>query len=343
MKKTLFLILLVAMLFSKSMAQTPSVSSREAEIAVTVADMDIAVRSLDQFLYSKSLIRVTSRNERSDELNLTFTSDSVTFYEFIKYSKTFGVVSRNRVSIVDISDNISQTKYKLAVQKEKYARLQKELSFVSDTSFVIRRQLFSDIDDVSDEIQRSETELKGYLNKCGQNIIDITFEVESTTPEHTRISFVNMPGFEYSQLFTENPTTGTSFEIYDGYSLKYLFTRGKSYCGISVYKAQDKGSDTAAISEIFLFTFGQDFYSRYLGRGSRKFLNLYTGYNVGASIFSGDSRDTKTSLYVMPSVGLELFKNKYILLDAKVSYFVPFRSTREMRGLNASVSFNFVF
>ena len=38
-----------------------------------------------------------------------------------------------------------------------------------------------------------------------------------------------MPGFEYSVFMPENPKAGISATCYNGYMLKYLFTRGKSY------------------------------------------------------------------------------------------------------------------
>lgn len=48
-------------------------------------------------------------------------------------------------------------------------------------------------------------------------------------------------------------------------------------------------------------------------------------------------------LYPAPSIGLELLKNKYILIDTKVYYFVPLGSYRNLRGLSYHLSFNIVF
>lgn len=113
---------------------------------------------------------------------------------------------------------------------------------------------------------------------------------------------------------------------------------------IGSYKSvnEDK-SDRNAFSEMFMLGFGQDFYSRHLGRGNRKFLNLYSGYSVGDVYCTGTDSKLNT-VYLAPSIGLELFKNKYFLVDTKVNYFIPITANnRNMRGLSYNLSLNFVF
>ena len=130
---------------------------------------------------------------------------------------------------------------------------------------------------------------------------------------------------------------------YQGYALKYLFTRGKSYFTVGAYKSTDKEKmDSLKFPEIFIIGFGQDFYSRHLGRGSHKFLNLYSGYSLGALLTNKDS-DTKFDMYISPSIGLELFKNKYFLIDTKLIYFIPLANNRSLRGWAVNASLNFMF
>jgi hypothetical protein len=69
---------------------------------------------------------------------------------------------------------------------------------------------------------------------------------------------------------------------------------------------------------------------------------MYTTYTIGGLLASNESRKLFTP-YIAPGVGVELFKNKYVLIDTKASYFVPFKDVRHMRGLSLSASFNFVF
>ena len=152
-----------------------------------------------------------------------------------------------------------------------------------------------------------------------------------------------MPGASYDIFWIENPVKDLSAELYHGYSLKYLFTRGKSYATIGTFKERTSAdSDTMRYKELFVFGFGQDFYTRHFGRGKNKFLNLYSGYNMGGVFATADSR-TSTFPYLKIFLGVELFKNKYILIDNKVGYFIPFRYNRNLRGISYNVSFNFVF
>jgi hypothetical protein len=88
--------------------------------------------------------------------------------------------------------------------------------------------------------------------------------------------------------------------------------------------------------------FGQDFYSRHFGRGGNKFGNLYSGYTVGYMAASNEVK-AQDIFYLAPSVGLELFKNKYILWDTKVNYLIPFSYQRNLRGFGLNTSINFVF
>ena len=195
-----------------------------------------------------------------------------------------------------------------------------------------------------EKIREYENEIRELDSKMGSVWIDITLMRELTTPNETqKVKFVNMPGFEYSVFMPENPKAGISATCYNGYMLKYLFTRGKSYVTVGAFKAVDVPStDLQMYSDLFNFSFGQDFYSRHLGRGGRKFLNLYSGYNVGYLACTG-AESTLHNFYVSPAIGIELFKNNFMLFDTKVNYILPFVKNLNMRGLQFAASLNFVF
>lgn len=195
-----------------------------------------------------------------------------------------------------------------------------------------------------EKIREYESEIRELDSKMGSVWIDITLMRELTTPNETqKVKFVNMPGFEYSVFMPENPKAGISATCYNGYMLKYLFTRGKSYVTVGAFKAVDVPStDLQMYSDLFNFSFGQDFYSRHLGRGGRKFLNLYSGYNVGYLACTG-AESTLHNFYVSPAIGIELFKNNFMLFDTKVNYILPFVKNLNMRGLQFAASLNFVF
>ncbi|MBQ2488288.1 MAG: hypothetical protein II525_00545 [Bacteroidales bacterium] len=195
-----------------------------------------------------------------------------------------------------------------------------------------------------EKIREYESEIRELDSKMGCVWIDITLMRELTTPNETqKVKFVNMPGFEYSVFMPENPKAGISATCYNGYMLKYLFTRGKSFVTVGAFKAVDvPSSDLQMYSDLFNFSFGQDFYSRHLGRGGRKFLNLYSGYNVGYLACTG-AESTLHNFYVSPAIGIELFKNNFMLFDTKVNYILPFVKNLNMRGLQFAASLNFVF
>lgn len=171
---------------------------------------------------------------------------------------------------------------------------------------------------------------------------------EITFPTANRaVNFVNMPGVEAGLLRLENPKAGVTARFYRGYSVKYLFTRGKSYFNVGIYKPITKAEavDSTFISEIFLINFGQDFYPRHFGRGQRKFLNLYTTYQIGGAILNRQGEDDARFIpNANLGIGLELLKTKNILLDTKASYFLPLHHlNRELRGLLLQGALNFVF
>jgi hypothetical protein len=149
---------------------------------------------------------------------------------------------------------------------------------------------------------------------------------------------------EYAYLFTENPKAGVSYAMYQGVFVKYLFTKGKSYCSLGALKAVNPVlSDTSAYDEMFNFTIGQDWYSRHLGRGNNKFFNLYIGYEAGVSM-AHNSKAATGIPFVSPSTGVEIFKNKFLLFDTNLNYYQPLaEQNRDMRGWKVATSVNFTF
>ena len=195
-------------------------------------------------------------------------------------------------------------------------------------------------------------ELEKQVGEKKDQISNYTFDIILTedigTPQETSnqddIQFVNMPGVEYNYLKVENPQAGLSSDVYQGGGIKYLFTRGKSFVSFGVMKSMNQITDSLTYKELFTYSVGQDFYPRHFGRGKRKFLNLYTGYTVGGMFATSDSY-SRNILYATPNIGLEIFKNKYILLDSKAGYLIPIdaKTNLHLRGIIVNASFNFLF
>ncbi len=210
-----------------------------------------------------------------------------------------------------------------------------------------RLTLLAEADNIGGQLRRTRQQLARYTAHEALTYVTLRIYDEVTFPTaNRRINFVNMPGVEAAVLRIENPRAGLSAQYYRGYALKYLFTRGKSYFNLGFYQPTEKNTaDSTFINELFVINFGQDFYPRSFGRGKRKFLNLYTTYQIGGVILSRNGDDGNDFIpNANVGLGLELVKTKHILLDTKGSYFLPLHYlNRDLRGLIGQASFSFVF
>ncbi|MBP5502851.1 MAG: hypothetical protein J6Y24_08695 [Bacteroidales bacterium] len=287
----------------------------------------------------------------------TFIDAEVETYtpNFDKVSPLFEqFLEQNSVRIEEKTKDYYVITYSLVMWKSQFADLKNRLDEwkcqtikLKETTRYIPREkmLLQDrFDEDEDNIREYQNEIRELDSKNGTVVLDIKLMRELTTPSASmKIRFVNMPGFEFSVFMPENPKEGVSADMYYGYMLKYLFTKGKSYITVGAFKADEVlQNDTLMYSDIFNFSFGQDFYSRHLGRGGRKFLNLYSGYNIGYLVYSGKNSSLK-NFYVSPAVGIELFKNNFMLIDTKMTYMLPFTDNLYLRGFQFAAAVNFVF
>jgi len=339
MKSRLFFILFYVFTLNLFAQRNDMLTTLDATVYTT--SFDKAKADLNKFLKSTSA-KVISQNESTDHVYVQFYVTKETFQKMDTFLLNVGFVSSKDVRTSDNElrnetlqseiDFLNQKKAayeaELASIKEKDERYYRYWEGIRD----IEKQIF----DLKKNMQIAEGNTNYIVN------LHVYDEVNDLTSD--KISWVNMPGVTYDMLFIENPVTGLSAESYAGYNLKYLFTRGKSFVCIGALKQVEKPAvtDSSMFKEMFLMSFGQDFYTKHFGRGKRKFLNLYTGYNVGGLFATSELRNKfipACSLFL----GLEIYKNKYILLDNKVGYFVPFYENRNMRGISYQASFNFVF
>jgi len=340
--KRFFLFLFIALSCGVYAQTDSSYTSVEVTNEVYAIDFAGAKRKVLDFIKANN-IQVQKQNDSKTDLNMKFTVELATYSSFDSLVNTIGYSKSKTINTVSNYTKVTEINLELAYlrnTREAYADLIARVDEKSENYLVI----WNEKKQVEEKIFNKERELIT-LNKK-ENTYSVTLDLndEITSPENTEVSFVNMPGLEYSWLKVESPKEGLSAKNYQGYFLKYLFTRGKSFATLGVYKNTEVvKTDTMMYNELFLLAFGQDFYSRHLGRGSRKFINLYSGYTVGGVFATGEKRKT-SMFYLAPSIGVELFKSKYILIDTKVNYFVPLNSnTANLRGISYNASFNFVF
>ncbi len=291
-----------------------------------------------------------TRLQRKDETQERFTAEFVLpesrLGSFDSLVAKVGYVMENSLTSQNFQQNIKQLRNNILQEEEEQIRL-KELMNQPNYTQEQKNQFQNRIDNSMANKKRHQQELRNYEENASQAFVTVNLYDEVTYPTgNHKISFVNMPGFEYSLLMTENPKVGVSNDLYQGFLIKYLFTRGKSYLDLGVYKAVNYDrQDPTLINELFLINFGQDFYPKHFGRGKRKYLNLYTCYQVGGFIVNRNNESVNTfNPNLNLGIGVELFKSKHVLLDNKVTYFLPLNElNRNLRSITYNVSMNFVF
>jgi hypothetical protein len=335
----IFILLLFSVIIK---AQTDSAYiSTTVETDIYTTSYAVSHDKILQFLTSNH-IKVQSQNEQKSSLNIKFQVNESVFNAYNTLIGELGYVSSNEVNATNNFQKVSELELELNYlkqQKESYRLVLEKLEVQSDRYLSIWEELKK----TEEKIFTKERELLSHRNKENTYSVSLMLRDEITRPENNRVSFVNMPGGEFSILRIESPQAGISSDTYYGYFLKYLFTKGKSYATIGAYKSTSKNpQDTTMFNELFSFGFGQDFYSRHFGRGDNRYFNLYSGYTIGDILAT--SKTVKSNIfYLSPAIGLEILKTRFILLDTKVCYFVPLSYNKNLRGWSFNMAFNFVF
>ncbi|MBW8888387.1 MAG: hypothetical protein JF616_11585 [Fibrobacteres bacterium] len=314
----------------------------EAQAAVRETQVHTESNSVPASANSSSF-RVEGRSETRNSMLLNLTLSEPDFAKLNALLPQIGYVGSSTMQTIDNTDQLEKDSMELVFLREKKREYEKRMA-APDTSqdHHVSDNLLESIHSVERSIFDMQKNIANLSNTRGGILVRLNVQEESTSPSGTNLAFVNMPGVEYGLLRIENPEKGFTADVYQGAAIKYLFTRGKSFGMIGVYHAFDDSSDSTTVSELFFLSVGQDFYSRHFGRGANRFLNLYTGYTAGGVFLSGDDF-SRWTWNMNPYLGLELFKNKNVLIDNKVGYFIPLRYTRKLRGLSYCASFNFVF
>lgn len=305
------------------------------------------------FADSKNKLETYLKNNKMVILNQNEVDNS-RYYEFYAQKsdlevidfvcKTLGYISSKKMSSQNDDNRLPELRLELErreVKKREYEIMLNRIDSVKSSLYYSHWEKIRSIDY---EIYQTKKLIQQLEQIGGKYRVSITIKDEQSTPSNSDVNFVHMPGAEYVYFFTENPKEGISYAQYQGLYLKYLFTAGKSYFSLGALKAIDKkAGDSTSFDEMFTFTFGQDWYSRYLGRGKNKFMNLYIGYQAGVSL-AYNQRDITWLPYVSPSTGIELFKNKYLLFDVNMNYYLPISDMNQhVRGFRFGGSINFSF
>lgn len=346
-------VVLLAVLARPAVAQTsddlPTYATQK-RLTVSVLKFAEAKAATNDFIRRRAA-QIQKQEETPEQLIAEFSLSTRALPALDSLAATLGFVLENNLNAQNTDQRIQELRDQEADAQSTITRQQVELRQLLaakkvDSSRLLNQRLT--LDNATVSLRRVRQQLATYT--AHESLAYVTLRVfdEITFPTANRaVNFVNMPGVEIGQLRLENPQAGISARFYRGYSVKYLFTRGKSYFNLGIYKPTTKAepTDSAFITELFLINFGQDFYPRHFGRGQRKFLNLYTTYQIGGVIVNRRSdAGTKFIPNTNLGIGLELLKTKNILFDTKASYFLPLNNlNRDLRGLLLQGSLNFVF
>ncbi|MBU0558771.1 MAG: hypothetical protein KJ799_15410 [Bacteroidetes bacterium] len=343
MKRLVYMFLIVAsgIMHSQTQIQLPKTGfSSEINITVLSLDFSNSVIKINRFIQSRNLI-VQSRNDNRKTVDVTLLFSGTDTRLIEDFAESLGVVTSKKLSSINNQEKITDLKNEIGYLKNNKLAYE-DLMQKMDAKMEKYTTFWAEARAIDERIFAKERELNFMIERNDVFVANLILQDEITVPENSDVSFVNMPGAEFSFLKIENPQTGVSSKDYSGYFLKYLLTRGKSFAVLGAYKSNTAVSDSTQWGEMFVIGFGQDFYSRHFGDGNQSFFNLYSGYIVGYAYLT-NKFSKGDEFFISPTVGLELYKNKYFLWDSKVSYFIPFEYNKNLRGISYSTSFNFVF
>jgi hypothetical protein len=323
------------------LSQKTTLTGSSVNVTLIAIDYNSSKSAFKNFIAENGVV-INAQDESKTSINATFDLTTEVYNKLRLQLNNWGYIS---------NDDINTTGYPLELEEidlEIEFLTQKKSSFEQilqqhEMKSAQYESLWREKQGLEDRIFNLKKRKSALEKNALPYRVSLTIMEEMTSPQESKVTFVNMPGAEYSYLKIENPNDTVSSAYYQGYFLKYLFTKGKSYASVGVYQSTQKpAGDSTIFSELFVMNFGQDFYSRHFGRGGNKFGNLYSGYTLGYIAASNEVR-SQDIFYLSPSIGLELFKNKYILWDTKVNYLIPFNYQRKLRGFGLNTSINFVF
>lgn len=337
--RTLLLVLFV-FLTANIFAQPNNMKTTTIDVVIYTSSYETSQEKLENFI-TENQIKVLNQKSSVERFETEFYTTKEVFDKLNEFLPALGYISTKDIGT---TNNVNEfEKFKLEIkylkqQKEAYETELKTMDEKDDRYY----QYWEKVREIEHKIFEKKTKLGSYTQNL-EYYVELTIYDETVDLTKDRISWVNMPGASFDMLFIETPVTSLSATEYWGYSLRYMFTKGKSYITLGALK--DRTGDPSnpdRFSELFVFGIGQDFYTRHFGRGKNRFFNLYTGYNIGGMFATGETRRS-TLPYGKLFLGVEIFKNKYILLDNKVGYLVPFKHNRNLRGITYNACFNFVF
>ncbi|MBN8705510.1 MAG: DUF4349 domain-containing protein [Bacteroidetes bacterium] len=346
-------LVLLVLFFALSASGQPEKSflSQKMDISLEIMNLPEAEAKLNDLIVSqKAIVDESSRNSsysNSKSLSMTLRVDQSAFEFFRTALPALGSVRKNLITTTD-----NQKEYESLVMELNYLKKQRDI-FQTEFQTINKEMNKTAYENFWNKLREFDQRIfdteKLILNKEQQTrnfIVQVSLDEQHSEPmDSAWPEFINMPGVESVVLKIDNPKSNLSAGWYNGAGIRYMFTKGKSYITLSVLKAYDiAADDSTGIRDVLMYGYGVDFYSRYFGRGQNQWFNLYSGMVFGGGFMTSKSKKLEIG-FITPHIGLEIFKNQYVVLDARLGYFVPLTKAYNLnlRGLTNNLSLNFVF
>jgi hypothetical protein len=289
-------------------------------------------------------------NNRSKESNYRFLTDSESLESILRELELLGTIDLKKIETTNNISLIGTNEYELAYLEKQRALYEKELASLDKKA---NPEMYQELFEKQRELDKRIYEMTTARMKMTDEVSysEIMLRISEKTVQYLDdrdefSNFVNMPGVETFYYRLENPEIAFSHDQYMGLALRYMFTRGKSFFTIGILKPIE--GNTTAISgtanDIVTWSIGKDFYPRYLGQGRRTWFNPYSGFQFGGMVLTSEVNIDHV-FTVEPHIGLEIFKNKYVIFDIRAGYLFPLdeEKVKTFRGLTQNITFNVVF
>ncbi len=311
------------------------VGQSNAEVLRIVRDLGLTVETMD-----------VNNTKRVATYGLRSPLDR--FDEAISRFLSLGIADWQKIETVNYAERLDSNAYELeylAGQEEAY---REELD-ATDRKNGSYQDIFNrarELDKETYDRNRERMEMENALGRSAIKLVLSEKSVQDLDASDELSGFINMPGFEGRYFRPENPDPATLADQYAGGTLRYMFTKGRSYFLVGIMKpvaGGDRESD-AFVNDIVNWGIGKDFYPRYFGQGKNAFFNPFSGFEAGGMVLTADGA-IEHLFTVEPHLGMEFFKNRYVIADARVGYLFPLDPdlVKTHRGLTANLSLNFVF
>lgn len=282
---------------------------------------------------SGAQIMEMSHDRERSSLTLSLLVDQAGFDSLARQLPEVTTVARNSINTTDLGDEMRSV-----VTAMDWVRLKLADTTLPDSLHAQERENLHALEIRKANLSRQASWHRFGITLSEDNPFQYSYDTDSW------FSFINMPGVEARLLRVENPESGRTLETYRGFALRYMFTQGKSYVHLGVLKPSEKSQSDTAVTDIFFYDWGTDFYPRHLGKGKRRFLNLYSGFTVGGMLLNS-TNDYDHTFTLGAHVGLELLKLQFFIWDVHGGYLFPLDTewNKKLRGVDAGTALNFVF